>query len=677
MRNGLLDATADMSGQARGLVPGIAVGDDSRLPVQLDQHFRSTSLTHLTAVSGGHFAIVLTMLTAAAAALHLPRGLRATLIAACAGAFVLLVRPEPSVLRAAAMCAVTLLAIILGRRAASIPALATCTIVLLAGDPWLARSYGFALSCAATAGLVLLTPALTARLTPWIGRTAAFAMAVPWAAQLACGPIVMMFAPGIPTTSIPANLLASPAVAPATLLGLASALISPWCAWGARALAWLASGATWWIAQVATRCANLPGARLPWPGGIGGALLLAGFTAAGLAALLRKPPADGWAAGHPLNLPAHYARSSRQLRETHRAIRARQQAGMTSRRDRRMVTALAACLGVIVLAIGLSLHGAVRGSRAASTPANWQIVMCDVGQGDSLLVRSGSASAVVVDVGPHEPAESGGRSGDAGACLTRLGVTKVDLLVLTHFHADHVGGLAGLLVGRDVERVLVSALPQPSDGAHSVSSLLAAAGIAVEVPQTGLSGTVGGGSDGWAVDWTVVRADGALARPAVPPAPTASTDSDPDSSPHPGAGAACCSTDGLTGDPNDASVALSITSTGPGGKVSLLALGDLEEDGQNALLQALRQARSPLLDGVDVVKIAHHGSASQSSGLAQALHPRLALIGVGARNTYGHPTQEALTLYEEHGATILRTDLCGTGAVVVGGGRLSYACMAR
>ncbi|TWH27044.1 competence protein ComEC, partial [Isoptericola variabilis J7] len=227
LRTALLDVTADLSPQARGLVPGAAVGDTSRVPPELTEAMRVTGLTHVTAVSGAHFAVVVATLTTACAALRAPRAVRVGVLAAAAVGFVLLVRPEPSVLRAAWTCAVALLGVALGRPSAGPAALATASTVLLVVDPWLARSFGFALSCAATAGLVLLSGPLAARLAPWLGRPLAFALAVPLAAQAAVGPVLVLLDPSVPTTAVPANLLATPALVPATVLGLAATLLAP------------------------------------------------------------------------------------------------------------------------------------------------------------------------------------------------------------------------------------------------------------------------------------------------------------------------------------------------------------------------------------------------------------------------------------------------------------------
>ncbi|MCL2594707.1 MAG: ComEC/Rec2 family competence protein [Promicromonosporaceae bacterium] len=604
MRESLLAVTDDLSAQARGLVPGMAVGDTSRMPDDLAAAFKTSSLTHLTAVSGGHFAVVLALVTGLATTMRLPRAVRALTIAAIAAGFVLLVRPEPSVLRSAAMCAVVVLGIVLGRPASALPSLALSVCVLLCVDPWLSRSYGFALSCAATVGLVLLTPPLLERLAPWLGRSLGFALAVPVAAQLACGPILILFAPSVPTMGVLANLLVAPAVAPATLLGLGATITAPWLPAVAHALAWLAGCATWWIAAVARWCAALPLARVPWPGGIGGAIALAAATGLVLFLALRRPPGIGW---------------------------------VNARLDKKSRRSLLAAVAVVAVVVGSPV--AVRlVLRDGQAPEDWQVAACDVGQGDALVIRSGPNAAIVVDVGPPGSA--------AGICLDQLGVTRIDLLVLSHYHADHVGGLAEVLSGREVMAAWVSPLAQPEPAAAQTIRSLAQAGVTPQIPMPGGSLLVG--EEPWQVTITTL-----------------------------GPGAVFGSESGSEeGDPaNDASLAVHLRASGPGGALNIMALGDLEESGQVALLTAWRA--DPALAAVaaqpvHVVKVAHHGSASQSIGLARALSPQVALLSVG-ENTYGHPASRALNLYAQS-ATIVRTDDCGTAALTLREGQIMLAC---
>lgn len=257
---------------ARSLVPGVALGDDHALPAPLREDMRTVSMTHLTAVSGQHVAIILGLGLEALGAL--PRRWRALLGAVMLTLLVILVRPSGSVLRAATMGAVMLLGVVAGRRAASVPALCAGAIVLLLIDPWQSRDYGFALSVAATAGIVIGSKPVAAHLSRRLPRWLATAVALPLVAQAACGPILILLQPSVGAWSVPANLLSEPAAVIATIGGLLAALIAP--AWPAAAtvIAWPALAACSWMVLVAGFFAHLPGAALPWPEGLTGALAL-------------------------------------------------------------------------------------------------------------------------------------------------------------------------------------------------------------------------------------------------------------------------------------------------------------------------------------------------------------------------------------------------------------------
>ncbi|WP_372595133.1 ComEC/Rec2 family competence protein [Actinotalea sp.] len=280
LRGGLLTASAGLEPQARGLVPGMTIGDTSRVPAEVEQAMLDVGLTHLTAVSGTHVAVVAIVVGAGAAALRAPRTLRAALLATAVGAFVLLVHPEPSVLRAALMGMVGVAGLLAGRGSSALPALAAAVVVLLVVDPALAVAYGFLLSVAATAAIVLLAGPAAAALTA-LPRWAAQSVSVPLAAQSACGPILVLLDPALSSWAVPANVLAAPAVLPATVLGLLATGAAPLSPTAAQVLAHGSGLATGWIAGVAVRCAALPGARLGWTGGFPGAVALAALTALG------------------------------------------------------------------------------------------------------------------------------------------------------------------------------------------------------------------------------------------------------------------------------------------------------------------------------------------------------------------------------------------------------------
>lgn len=280
MRAGLVTAVADRSPVARGLVPGVAVGDTSALPDDVADAMRATGLTHLTAVSGAHVAIIAGAVLGIGAALRLPRVARALLVSVVLVGFVLLVRPDPSVQRAAVMGGIALLGLVLGRRAASVAALSTAVVVLVLLDPWLARSYGFDLSVVATGAIVVVTPPAVRWLAQAVPRPVAYALVVPAVAQLACGPVLILLEPVVTPYAVLANVLVAPAVVPATISGVLAAVVSPWSLPVARALGWIAALAAEWMAKVATVLADAPGAQIAWVPGAGGAALLAAVSVA-------------------------------------------------------------------------------------------------------------------------------------------------------------------------------------------------------------------------------------------------------------------------------------------------------------------------------------------------------------------------------------------------------------
>ncbi|MGV9356594.1 ComEC/Rec2 family competence protein [Streptomyces misionensis] len=579
LRAGLREATDGLPGDARALLPGLVVGDTSRITPELDEAFKATDLTHLLAVSGSNLTVLLALLVGPPGlarlaerrglATRLGLSLRATALLAgvLTLGFVIVCRPDPSVLRAAACGAVALLALATGRRRSLVPALATAVLLLVLYDPSLARSYGFLLSVLATGALLLLAPgwseALRRRGVP---PRLAEALAAALAAQAVCAPVVAVLSARVSLVAVPCNLLAEAAVAPATVLGFAALSAAPVGMPLAKALAWCASWPAGWIAGVARTGAALPGAGVDWPGSWPGALLLAAVTVAVVLAgrrLVRHP----WWCG---------------------------------------------LLGVLLL---LAVVRPAPLTRVVTgwPPPGWRFAMCDVGQGDATVLSAGAGAGVVVDTGP-DPAP-------VDRCLRRLGITRVPLLVLTHFHADHVAGLTGVLRGREVAAIETTGFEEPGQEAEFVRKEAAARHIPVTRAVAGEERRTG--PLAWRVLW--------------PPADTAPA------------------FDG----PNDASVALLVRTGG----LRLLLLGDLEPPDQQALLRSPGAAE---LGGVDVLKVAHHGSAYQDPELIRLAAPRLALISCGTGNPYGHPAPSTVAALRAGGALVLRTDR--DGALAVGGG---------
>lgn len=559
LRAAVRDAVADQPSAPRALVPALVDGDDTGLSREVADDFRTAGLTHLLAVSGTNLTLIVGFLLGMSRWAGVrARGLLVVGILGVIG-FVLLARTEPSVVRAAAMGTVGLIGMGSNGRERGSRALGVAVCGLLLHDPWLAVSAGFALSVCATAGILLLAPGWRDALAGWCPRWLAEAAAVPLAAQLACTPIVAALTGEVSLVAVFANVLAAPLVGPATVLGLLGGVAAvAWTGLGkvvAAPAAWCATG----IVAVARTAAELPVAAVAWP-----------VTALSLALLTALCVALA------LGLAVVLARRG---------------------------PALGACgLLVVMLLVPLPTPG--------WPPPGWVMVACDVGQGDAIVLRVGAGSGVVVDAGP-EPEH-------VDRCLRRLGVRQVPLVLLTHFHADHVDGLPGVLADRDVGEVVVGPVAEPLSGARAVFATAHQARVPVRVGEYGEAGSLG------PLRWQVL-------------APGRLRFADSESV------------------PNDASLVLLVEVRG----LRLLLMGDQERPSQALLRRAL-----PTLHA-DVLKVAHHGSSKQDEDLIAGLGARLAVISCGRDNEYGHPATTALRALERAGLQVARTDRDGDVAVVV------------
>lgn len=564
LRSAAKQALIGINPDAEALTLGLAIGDSSLASETLLLAMKEISLTHLVAVSGSNCAIV-----AGAVFLALQRfGVRARVIWSllALAAYVMLVGPQPSVLRAATMAAAILIAYLSGRKTSSLVALAVSITFLVIASPEISIEYGFSLSVAATAGILLLAPRIYETLKQHTFKWVALALSVSAASQLLCFPILLQLQPRLPTYSLIANLLSEPLVAPVTVLAILAVSLS-WFQPAASLLFWLASVPASLIAAIAHYFSGLPLSSTFWAGGILGTIA-AGATvlAAAIFILTRKP-----------NL--------------------------------RLLS------GVLVGALctaSISMF-TVEAVRVATWPqSNWQIASCDVGQGDATVLKS-AGKVAVIDVGKFDA--------KIDRCLDELSISRIDLLVLTHFDQDHVLATSAAIADREVSTVLISPFIDDRPAAKQALSALVNKGIAVVKAQKWLSGKLGRAT------WLVLN-----------PSRTAEE----------------------AEDSNDASIAMLFRFE----QFSFLALADLGERGQMRLAEDLDVWRDDWVEKHDMVlKVSHHGSADQYAELMEHLAPNIALISVGKSNGYGHPTRRTLDLFERTRSLICRTDQLGSLAL--------------
>jgi len=547
--------------EATALVLGITDGDTSLLPSAFKEQLKLLSLTHLNAVSGTNCTIIAALILGLLTKLAISRWRKFVLVALVLVLYLVLVGDQPSVLRAMVMAAIMLLARSSGFKYQPIDLLCVACVTLLLMQPELAASLGFALSVSATAGVLVLAPRVEARLRRYLPNYLALGISVAFSAQLFCLPILVSVQSSYSSLGLVANLLAEPLIPLITVLGVVGAAFAIAHLPLALPMFWLASLPAQVIASL-THWLGTNDSRIHWPTQWFGVAIAAAL-ALGLTA-----------AAHP---------KSRYLK-----------VGIG-------ITALS-LLAVLPWQFGGAARGAYPGP-------NWFYLACNIGQGDATVIRSGSAVALI-DVG-RDPSL-------IDDCLSRLQIKSIRLLVLTHFDLDHVGGLAGVLSGRQIKQALVTDYPDARPGAEIAERQLRMRGIAVTHAALGLTGRVGN------FDWLVL-------------------------SPHRGGADSVDSNDG------------SISMLWVGRQATVFTMADLPASGQIRLMhERVTWWRESFRDRPVVLKLSHHGSADQDPDFLAWVHPLITTISVGVNNGYGHPTQKALNWLASDAKLTLRTDQMGS-----------------
>lgn len=618
-----------------GLAAGILVGLRDLVDRDLAAAFTASGLSHVVAISGWNIAIVAAVV--AALFRRAPARARATAVLATVCLYTIVSGSSPSVVRAAFMGGVAIAARETGRRGQASAALGLAAWILLLVEPTMAQDPGYRLSVAATAGLVgwgtSITAALRRRLPTWSPEWLVETLGVSLAAQAATLPIVLADFGRLSLVAPLANLLVAPFVAPSmlvSLIGLVGGML-------------VSLGAPGVVGSVA--------ATIGWAG-LGPIVLVARSTAAlPFASIELQPPFELVAGGLAAMLLVVFGFRSPRRWVFHalRGLRGRRQqvraAAVESRRPGKptpgggnakgaqgpsrvwkqvcaAVWPASALLRVAWVALAAALLFAVL--VAANRPdGRFRLSVLDIGQGDAILLEGGRGGRMLIDTGP-----------DPDRLISLLDERippwdrRLDLVLLTHPHEDHVAGLALLLTRYRVGAVAEPGMFGPGPGAAAYRKELAAAGRTTT--------RLAAGDRLW-LDAAQMRVIWPLPG-TVPSQP------------------------GATGkEINDVSVVVDLRV----GMRRMLLMGDVEEEVDPRLLD-----RGVADEGVplDVLKVAHHGSrTATTSALLAALRPRVALISVGARNDYGHPSPDTLERLKRIGARVYRTDLDGTITVTTDG----------
>lgn len=597
-----------------GLAAGILIGLRERVSRAVADDFTVTGLTHVVAISGWNIALVAGIATGMLRATGIRRRARSLLVMVAIVAYTVLAGAEASVIRAAVMGAIVLLAREGGRPSGAAAALGIACWGLLLADPGMIGDIGLQLSLAATAGLLALgghAESAVRRLTRdraprWFCET----LGVSLAAQLSTLPLILLHFGRLSLISPLANLLVAPVV-PLAMLGAATGVI-----FGAllvtpavglllaplSLLAWLPLAA---MVRGAGLLAGVPFANveLPAPLGYAGA----GLALLALVLVLRRTRLHSDAVtSHETALPA--------------------QAPATAAAPWRRRRAVA------VAVVSAAVLGSAAAVLVARPVSQLRVTVLDIGQGDAILVEASGGGRLLVDGGP-----------DPDLLVRRLDERipiwdrHIDLVVLTHPHEDHAGGLAGLVPRYSVGRIAETGMSSQGAGVRELRAVAGRLGI-------GRIRLVQGDAFGLGA---------ARVETLWPP-----LDGLPATAPSTGRAI------------NDTSIVLSISI----GRQRVLLTGDLEEDRDTELLETI------VPDGGrwDLLKVAHHGSATASSRpLLELLRPRLAAISAGVGNDYGHPARATLDRIAGIGATIWRTDLQGSLSVGLDGRPVSTAALLR
>ena len=535
IRDDFMLSLSKRRGDAASLIPGIVIGDTRLQTQEFAELMRRSGLSHLTAVSGANFAIVSSFIFWLTGWFIPNRRQRLIVSGIFLFFFLLLVRPSPSVLRAAVMAAVVLISRYRGTQSRAASSLAVAIGLLLIADPFQGFDPGFVLSVLATSSLIFIAPSLERWLSQYLAPSMAEVLSISAAAGVACAPYIIFLSGEISVVSILLNTLVAPVVGLLTVIAFVAVLFTTPFPHLSDIFIQIAMPMAQWIVTVAHLQQKAPVISMHW---ITSTFLLTIF------------------------LFTIYKRS---------------------------IVYLGACIVVALFAW----------MQIQSFPGReWDLGQCDVGQGDALLLNLGNGAAALFDAGPDPHLLKN--------CLREFKIKSLPLVVISHFHADHYFGVTNGL-----------AIPIGEIWVNNEAKDIKIPPASLRIVHAGDRFQIG------AVDVEVIWPSDVEREFSI-----------------------------VAGDgsrENNRSIVTRVFKDG----VGILVTGDVEPDAQDEIL------KSNKVDGVEIIKVPHHGSRFQSKEFLSGTGARFALISVGKGNSYGHPSDVTLQELVSSGARVFRTDRDG------------------
>jgi competence protein ComEC len=538
-----------------GLFLAIVFGDQNHVDFDRREIFRRAGLLHIFAASGFNVTLAAAFIMLAARLARAPKLVAGALGLTSIGGYFWLVGPSPSVSRAAVMAAILYLALFFGRRVDSLASASAAALIMLAADPRGLFDLGWQLSFASLLGILVIYPWLSRFFEPRVEVLVA-PITVTLSAQIGVAPILLYYFGQISTVAVLANPVVTATVGLITGIGFVSSLMS--LAWGAPGRAIIAALTPFlrFVDGSAHFFASLPAATLQFEPSATIAMIFICIVVC---------------------------------------------AALMLRRHLGMITLPILVIFIIGLQAGGIWVDLAAGARRTAFSADF----LDVGEGDATLIRARKGGVILVDGGEDY------RVLDRD--LRKRGVRKIDLLILSHPHADHVGALDDLIRNYPIGEIIESGFKNPTRAYGDFKAAARERSVPVDRTRAGQRYRVG------VIDVKILWPGRRFIR-------------------------------GTDSDINNNSVVAKVSY----GKCSLLMVGDIQ-------LEAIERLTSSAADlSADVLKVSHQGSNNGTTvNWLRRIRPKYAVISVGKNNPYGHPHRAALSRLRHYVARVARTDRDG------------------